>query len=63
MPEHIIINDETNVYECLNCGVKSELPWMPQPQDIPQDARNYFIAEHEGCQAHAFDANNGRKLQ
>jgi hypothetical protein len=28
MPEHIIINDETYLYECLNCGFKSDPPWM-----------------------------------
>jgi hypothetical protein len=60
---NIIINDETNVYECLNCGFKSELPWTPQPPDIAQDARDNFIAEHKDFQAHAFDASNGRKLQ
>jgi hypothetical protein len=63
MPEHIIINDEANVYECLNCGFKSELPWMTKPPDIAQDARNHFIAEHKDRQAHAFGANDGRKRQ
>jgi hypothetical protein len=63
MPEHIIINDETNVYECLNCGFKSEPPWMTPLSDIAQDARDHFIAEHKDCQAPAFGANDGRKRQ
>jgi len=49
LTEHIIINDETNVYECLNCGFKSEPPWMTPPQDIAQDAKDHFIAEHINC--------------
>lgn len=36
---------------------------MAPPKDIAQDARDYFISEHEGCQAHAFGANDGKKLQ
>jgi hypothetical protein len=50
MPEHIIIY-ETNVYECLNCGLISEPPWMTPPPDIAQDAKDHFISEHKDCQS------------
>jgi hypothetical protein len=56
MPEHIIINDETYLYECLNCGFKSEPPWMTPPPDIAQDARDHFISEHKDCQSIPFGA-------
>ena len=49
MLEHIIINDEAYVYECLICGFKSEPAWMSPPPDIVQDARDHFIAEHKNC--------------
>jgi hypothetical protein len=41
MPEHIIIKDEAYFYKCLNCGFKSEPPWMTQPPDIAEDARPF----------------------
>lgn len=50
MPEHIVIDDETHVYQCLNCGFQSEPPWMTPPPDIAQDARDHFIVEHQDCQ-------------
>jgi hypothetical protein len=56
MPEHIIINDETYLYECLNCGFKSEPPWMTPPPAIAQDARDHFISEHKDCQSTPFAA-------
>jgi hypothetical protein len=36
MPEDNIIHDETYVYECLNCGFKSEPPWKTPPQRSPK---------------------------
>ena len=53
MLEHIIINDEAYVYECLICGFKSEPPWITPPLDIAQDARDHFISEHKDCQSAA----------
>ena len=53
MPEHIIIKNETFLYECLNCGFKSEPPWMTPPPDIAQDAKDHFISEHKDCQSAA----------
>jgi len=50
MPDHIIFNGETHVYECLNYGFKSDPPWMTPPPDIAQDARDHFISEHKDCQ-------------
>jgi hypothetical protein len=49
MPKHLIISYENNVYECLNCGFKSEPPWMTPPQDIAQEAKDHFISEHKDC--------------
>ena len=62
MPDHIIINDDTYVYECLNCGFRSETPWMTPPPDIAQDARDHFIAEHKDCQSPTFGVKNGKTL-
>lgn len=60
MPEHLIISYETNVYECRNCGFKSERPWMKPPLDVAQDAKDHFIAEHKGCPSRPFAANVGK---
>jgi hypothetical protein len=59
MPEHIIINDETYLYECLNCGFKSEPPWMTPPPDIAQDARDHFFAEHKNCKLFVAESGEG----
>jgi len=62
MLDHIIINDEAYVYECLNCGFTSEPPWMTPPPDIAQDARDQFIAEHKHCRSRNFDSNDVEQL-
>ena len=49
MPEHIFINDEAYVYECLICGFISEPPWMKPPPHIALEARDLFILEHKHC--------------
>ena len=55
MLEHIVIDDETHVHQCLNCGFRSEPPWVTPPPGIAQDARDHFIADHEDCQPGAQD--------
>ena len=50
MTDHIIIDTVTHVYECLNCGFKSEPPWMIPPADIALEAVDFFLAEHNDCQ-------------
>jgi hypothetical protein len=62
MPDHIIINDDTYVYECLNCGFRSETPWMTPPSDIAQDARDHFIREHKDCQSPLFGSKMAKPL-
>ena len=62
MPEHIIINDDTYVYECVTCGFKSEPPWMTPPPDIVQGARDHFIREHKDCQSPTFGVKNGKTI-
>jgi len=50
MIDHIIINKITHVYECINCGVVSEPPWMTPPSDIAVEAIDMFISDHRDCQ-------------
>jgi hypothetical protein len=57
MSEYLIITYENNVYECLNCGFKSEPPWMTPPKDIAQDTKDHFIDEHKGCPSRLFADN------
>jgi hypothetical protein len=49
MSEHIIIDNVNNVYECKNCGIKTEPPWMTPPPNIALDARDFFISQHNDC--------------
>ena len=58
MPDHIIIKDDTYFYLYLNCGFRSEPPWMTRPQD----ARDHFIAEHKHCQSPTFGVKIGKNV-
>ena len=49
MTDHIIIDKITHVYECENCGFKSEPPWMTPSDDVMTAAIDYFYDEHSGC--------------
>ena len=49
MTNHIIVDKITHVYECENCGFKSEAPWMTPSEDIVAAAIDYFYEEHRDC--------------
>ena len=49
MTDHILIDKITHVYECENCGFKSEPPWMTPPDDVMTAAIDCFYEEHRGC--------------
>jgi hypothetical protein len=43
MTDLIIIDKITHVYECENCGFKSEPPWMAPSEDVVAAAIDYFM--------------------
>jgi len=49
MFEHVIVDRINFIYECLNCGIKSDPPWMTPPIDIALEAESCFIDEHKDC--------------
>lgn len=49
MTDHVIIDKITSVYQCENCGFKSEPPWMTPSEDVVAAAIDCFYEEHSDC--------------